>query len=197
MGFRSSLKPKGRKSNGGTATVLQAQSGYRYPTTPLGALIRLPACSRLLRMAPAPTTSFVGAPHRVCMEWPTFTPTALIPTPRPCMISGHVGGADRHGLCGQRPHLASPFDRSLVLRADRLLGARVKFVKNCQKMIHRYIGHSPKKIVKTFSKRCLPRVPDAYSKAGQFNPSDLPIYQSSSPQLWELLRHTRYLFSHS
>ena len=123
------------------------------------------------------------------MEWPTFTPTALIPTPRPCMISGHVGGADRHGLCGQRTHLASPFDRSLVLRADRLLGARVKFVKNCQKMIHRYIGHSPKKIVKTFSKRCLPRVPDAYSKAGQFNPSDLPIYQSSSPQLWELLRH--------
>ena len=64
-----------------------------------------------------------------------------------------------------------------------------RLLSKVQKMIHRYIGHSPKKIVKTFSKRCLPRVPDAYSKAGQFNPSDLPIYQSSSPQLWELLRH--------
>ena len=48
-----------------------------------------------------------------------LTLTALIPTLRPCMVSGHVGGGGggRIGmsLCGQHTHLASPFDRCLGL----------------------------------------------------------------------------------
>ena len=54
-----------------------------------------------------------------------LTLTALIPTLRPCMVSGHVGGGGggRIGmsLCGQHTHLASPFDRCLGLRADSSL----------------------------------------------------------------------------